>query len=354
VLGQADVTEYLLRRGLLAPEVVVGGELVVREVSSRNRNFAVETSEGPGYLLKQGRSAAGAATVAREAGVYEHLVARGGELRSHLPGLVGYDADKEVLVLELLREAEDLRSRHLRLEEFPVQIGAGMGAALGILHRQMRAAYPEAPPPWVLSIHRPDASLFRDVSAANLELIKIVQNATGLGERLDELRAGWRVETLIHQDVKWENCLTTPDDRLHLIDWEMAVAGDPYWDLGAALSQYLGFWLLSIPVTGGEPPARFPALARFPLDAMKAALRACWEGYAGEAEDSHAAPGGEPLERAVAYAGARLIQSAFEASQFDQRLNSAAILHLQLGANLIERPGAAAEQLLGLTAVAPA
>ena len=353
MLRQAEVTEYLLRRGLLEPEAVVAGDFVIREVSSRNRNFAVEASEGPAFLLKQGRSAAGAATVAREAAVYEQLVTRGGELRTYLPGLVSFDAEEGVLVLELLREAEDLRFRHLRLEEFPALLGEGVGEALGTLHREMRETYPEAAPPWVLSIHRPDTGLFRDVSAANLELIKIVQNADGLGRRLDELRAGWRAETLIHQDLKWDNCLVGPDDRLHLIDWELAVAGDPAWDLGSALCQYLSFWLFSIPVTGGEPPARFPALARYPLDTMKAALRACCEGYARASDDSPVLAE-ELLRRAVAYAGARLIHGAFEVSQFDQRLNSGAILHLQLGANLIERPAAAAEQLLGLTAAAPA
>lgn len=352
MLGQAEAVDYLLRRGLLEPEAVVAGELVVRDVSSRNCNFAVEVGDGTSYLLKQGRSADGAATVAREAAVYERLISEGEELRSCLPDFLGYDADVGVLVLELL-EAEDLRSRHLRLEEFPAALGEALGTALGTLHRETRAVYPEARPPWVLSIHRPDTGVFRDVSAANLELIKIVQSDDGLGERLDELRAGWRVETLIHQDVKWDNCLVTDDDRLRLIDWEIAVAGDPHWDLGSALSQYLTFWLFSIPITGSEPPARFPVLARYPLDAMKGALRACCEGYADAVEDSWQ-PAEESLRRTVAYAGARLIQNAFEASQFGQRLDSAAILHLQLGANLIQRPDDAAEQLLELTAPTPA
>jgi hypothetical protein len=353
VLSQGEAHRYLLRRGLLEPETIVGGELVVREVSSRNRNFAVEATAGPSYLLKQGRSAEGAATVAREATVYEELVGRGGELRSHLPGFVDYDREERVLVLELLRGAEDLRARHHRLKAFPVVLGEALGGALGLLHRETRATYPEAPPPWVLSLHRPDTSVFRDISAANVELIKIVQNAEGLGGGLDELRDGWRVETLIHQDVKWDNCLIDGDGTLRLIDWELAVAGDPGWDLGSALGQYLGFWLFSIPVTGSEPPVRFPALARYPLDAMKDALRACCERYA-QTSGAGSELAGEELQRAVAYAGARLIQSAFEVSQFDQRLGSAAVLHLQLGANLIQRPGEAADRLLGLTEAAAA
>ena len=47
VLEQAEAAGYLLDRGLLTPETVVGGGLVVREVSSRNRNFAVAASTGP-------------------------------------------------------------------------------------------------------------------------------------------------------------------------------------------------------------------------------------------------------------------------------------------------------------------
>lgn len=352
MLGQAEVAGYLLRRGMLAAEAVVGGGLVVREVSSRNCNFAVEVEEGPSYLLKQGRSVEGVATVAREAAVYEELIERGEELQAHLPGLVGYDHDEGVLALELLPEAEDLRSHQMRLEAFPATLGEQLGRALGTLHREMRETYPDAPTPWVLSIHRPDTNLFRDASAANLELIRIVQAAEGLDERLDELRRDWQVSTLIHQDAKWENCLVAADEKLYLVDWEVAVAGDPHWDLGTAVSQYLSSWLFSIPVIGDQPPERFPALARCPLDTMKAALRACCEGYARAADDQPLLAE-EPLRRTVSYAGARLIQSAFEASQFAQRLDSAAILHLQLGANLLQRPDQAADQLLGL-ASAPA
>lgn len=352
MLGQEEVAPYLMRRGLLTPEAVVDGRIAVREVSSRNRNFAVTVEGETSYLLKQGRSAEGAATVAREAAVFGELSARGEELAHHLPAFVGYDADQAVLVLELLPEAEDLRVRQARTESFPAVLGEQLGSALGTLHREMRAPYPPAPTPWVLSIHRPDTSVFRDASAANLELIGLVQGDDGLGERLDELRDGWRVETLIHQDAKWDNCLVTADDRLYLVDWELAVAGDPHWDLATAIGQYLSAWLFSIPTMGAESVEGLPALARFPLGAMKEAMRALCEAQA-RAADGQPALGDEPLRRTVSYAGARLLQNAFEASQFDRRLDSTAILHLQLGSNLLRRPVVAAEQLLGLAA-APA
>src|SRR6185312_7042200 len=149
MLGQAEVVPYLMGRGLLGAEAVVDGGIVVREVSSRNSNFAVAVEGGPSYLLKQGRSAEGAVTVAREAAVFVELLDRGEDLKRYLPGLVGYDPEAGVLALGLLPDAEDLRSRQTRTEAFPEALGEQLGAALGTLHREMWAEYPSAPTPWV-------------------------------------------------------------------------------------------------------------------------------------------------------------------------------------------------------------
>jgi hypothetical protein len=61
----------------------------------------------------------------------------------------------------------------------------------------------------VLSLHRPDLSVFRDASAAGIELIKIVQRAARFAEQLDALREGWLVAALVHHDVKWETASST-------------------------------------------------------------------------------------------------------------------------------------------------
>jgi Ser/Thr protein kinase RdoA (MazF antagonist) len=344
VVTQADAAAYLLRRGLLAPGAIVDGRVVIGDASSRNRNFAVRTDDGPDYLLKQGRDADGAATVAHEAAVYRRLDDLGVDLRAYAPAFHGYDEAEGVLVLELVDGAETLREHHLRTETFLAAVGKALGAALATFHAATRGTYAALPAPWAFSVHRPDVSVFRDISAANIELIKIVQNEPAFGENLDELRRGWTISALAHHDVKWDNVLLTSDGGVRLVDWEAAGPGDPYWDVGAALSQYLSAWLFSIPITGSEPPQQFPALARFPLDTMKDAIRACWSSYAN-------AIGGAPpgaLRRTVAYAGARLVQTAFEASQHVQQLTSPVVLHLQLAANMLRRPDAAATQLLEL------
>ncbi len=354
MLAQEDVAQYLLDRGLLGPEAVLDGDLAIRDASSRNRNFRVETREGPGYMLKQGLTQEAVATVAHEAGVYHRLSDRGHALNGHIPRFCGYDPTSGVLALELVRDAEDLRTLHLRTGQFSAGPSAILGSALGQLHSA--TAIPAAEPtpamaPWILWVHQPDARVFRDISAAGLELVRIVQSSAGFPGALDDLRADWTPSALTHGDVKWDNCLVTSgedgSEELRLIDWESASTGDPGWDIGSALSHYLSFWLFSIPVTGAVPPERFPELAQYPLDSMKPALAACWIAYAEERGLARASAADE-LVRAVRFAGARLVQTAFEAAQMSQQLTSAIVLHLQLALNVLTRADEAATMLLGI------
>jgi aminoglycoside phosphotransferase (APT) family kinase protein len=253
-----------------------------------------------------------------------------------------------------VREAQDLRSLHLSEGSFSAGPAAILGSALGELHRSTHAPVSAPAPmaaPWVLWVHRPDARVFRDVSSAALELIRVLQGADGFAETLDHVRDRWRQESLIHGDVKWDNCLVSlledGGEELRLIDWESAALGDPCWDIGSALSHYLSFWLFSIPITGSEPPERFPELAGFPLDGMKPALAACWISYA-DARGLDGQSSADELLRTVELAGARLVQTAFESAQMMQQLTSAVVLHLQLALNILQRPEEAATRLLGL------
>jgi Ser/Thr protein kinase RdoA (MazF antagonist) len=357
MLSHERVADYLLERGLLSGAAVLDEELTVHDASSRNRNYRVRRSDGSGYLLKQGVGPDTQATIANEAMVYHRLSLADTDLISLLPRLGGYDAEEGLLVLELVPGAEDLHAHHLGGGRFSVAPAAALGRALGVLHSRTRQLVGEAPEqaeptaPWVLSLHQPDASVFRDISAAGLELIRIVQRTAGFGERLDALRHTWTPAALIHGDVKWGNVLVvdadTPRECVKLIDWESAMIGDPGWDIGSALSQYLSFWLFSIPLTGGEVPERFPELAAYPLDAMKPALNACWIAYV-DAVGIAAGAVERELTHAVEMAAARLLQVAFEASQDQQQLMSSVVLHLQLAHNLLARPREAPASLLGI------
>jgi hypothetical protein len=78
---------------------------------------------------------------------------------------------------------------------------------------------------------------------------------------------------------------------------------------------------------------------------MRPALAALWAAYAQQSVHSDT----PFLERATRCCGARLVQTAYEASQLTAHLTTASVLHVQVAANIFRRPLAAATNLLGLT-----
>jgi len=58
---------------MLSPAHIVAGDLAVADISGRHRNYKITSSQGLGYLLKQGVGKGKASAVAREAAVYRLL-----------------------------------------------------------------------------------------------------------------------------------------------------------------------------------------------------------------------------------------------------------------------------------------
>jgi Ser/Thr protein kinase RdoA (MazF antagonist) len=269
MLNQYEAVSYLLQHKLLSPAHVVAGDVKVVDVSRRHHNYKVTTAEGPGYVMKQGVGQDRVAAIEREAAVYQFLVSGTKELSHYLPRFCAYDAEECALILELVDGAENLREYHLHRGYFPVSVARVLGNALGTLHRLTEARKNEeehrirGQPPWVFSVHRPVIKFLQECSSANLQLIQIVQQFPVFCNLLDALREEWRIEVLIHGDIRWDNCIVFGKSssarkcRLKIVDWELASMGDPCWDVASVFNDYLSFWLLSIPVTGEMPPDRF-------------------------------------------------------------------------------------------------
>ena len=362
MLTERDVVPYLLQRNLVSAQSIIEGDLVVEDASRRNRNFQVISERGPCYLLKQGVGQEGIATVAHEAAVYQFLQShtRNG-LDCYLPRLCEYDSEEHMLILEFLRHTQNLREYHARRRHFSTSVAVAMGNALGTLHhltwmegkRDKTIQVFAHESPWVLSLHHPDLRILRDVSSANIQVIKIMQQFAEFCELLDKLRQEWRTEALVHFDIKWDNCIISAQsaagrkNELKIVDWELAGMGDPCWDVGSVFNDYLSFWLLSIPITGETPPDHFLQLARYPLDRMQPAIRSFWESYVRRTELDRAASD-EWLLRSVRYCAARLIQTAFEQMHMAMELTGNVVCFLQLSLNILRRPQEAIVHLLGI------
>jgi thiamine kinase-like enzyme len=262
----------------------------------------------------------------------------------------------------MVKDAENLKDYHVSRGRFSRTLASAIGTALSTLHRiekdktkhrESEIAF-STQPPWILSIHLPSVQVFRDFSGTSIELIKIIQSFTAFGELFDELRWSWQAKSLIHSDIKWDNCIaysSSPSGRktkIKIVDWELASLGDPCWDIGSVFSEYLSFWLLSIPISGETPPERFPELAQFPLERMQSAIRRFWQSYRKQMELDDI-KSQELLVRAVQYGAARLVQTAIEQMQISIQLTGNSICFLQLSLNILQRPKEAVVHLLGIT-----
>ena len=122
-LTSANLAHFLMGRGMLGGDVVVGGGVTVVDASRRNRNFKVLCNGAPGLFVKQMRDMQNDAmlTLKREATCYE-LAAEHPALSRLMPHLVRYEASRHVLVIELLPESESLHSYYMRHKSFPVDL----------------------------------------------------------------------------------------------------------------------------------------------------------------------------------------------------------------------------------------
>ena len=352
MLGVTDVAAYLLEQELLTPSAVVHGGLRVEDASHLNRVFVVTVQGGRGYVVKlvdQG---------AREAAVLERLRSiEPGRLAGCLPELVAYDSTVGALVLEAIPNARDLSDHHVR-GRFSQTLAREAGRALALLHATPPAALdglPRGPDPkWQLLPHRLDLDTLRGLSPAAIELTRTIQAIPPLCTELDTLAADWIEDGLIHGDIRWENCLAVPSaaskrwSRLRLIDWELCGAGDPAYDVGAFIGEYLRAWIQSIPVADPQDPGLLLSHARLPLRYLRPSLRAFWDGYSRRrgtsSRDLQAT-----LRRAMRFAALRLVAAALEEVQACAELPSSALYVLPFSQQMMQRPRRAAD-LCGLGA----
>ena len=218
MLDQSEVATYLLRRGLISEACIVDGDFQVVDASRRNRNFKAISKAGPSYMLKQRVGKSSGDSLAYESGVYQFLGAisgGGASLSDHLPDHYGYDEQR--------RRADPGTVAGCRqCSRAPCATGPVHGAERCGLGAGTQPLSPSQPP--VLADNRCRAAAGPDpvgaLSAPSWSGVvsrgeqrepaahsDYPKHARSYPRQLDELREGWRVDSLIHNDIKWENCL---------------------------------------------------------------------------------------------------------------------------------------------------
>lgn len=371
ILTSSNLVHYLLERRLLSIQSVVDGDVMVVPATSRNRNFKVIRRQSGGYFVKQIQNwdAQSVGTLLCEATCYAR--SQGDDvfapLAPFIPRYFAYDQNRHVLVIELMTEGESLYEYHRRLGKFPLDAATELGKALATYHTRIdinqsprngggqntpQYSFPRNVP-WALSIHQQIHSPLNRASGGSAEVFQILQEFTEFHQTLDALRSEWKATSLIHGDLKLENCTVFPEDgstektRLKLVDWELADFGDPLWDAGGVFQSFLSTWIFSIPTDAAATPSELAARARYPLESMQPQMRQFWRAYV-EGREAEAAVAREWLVLSVRYAAARMIQTVYEYMLYSAQATQSALFLLQVSLNILKNPRAAVGELLGM------
>ena len=363
ILTPSNIAHYLLGRGIITHESVVDGDFRVIEKSLRNRNFMVLRDRHPGLFLKQVKSFDQQAiiTLGYEATCYR--LANEDEdfkaLAPLMPQYHAFDADRHVLIVELLKDGENLADYHVRVGRFPTEVADQVGRLLGRFHHDIREKIKDSAKtslfqkrmPWILQLHQLSSNYLEPISAGNAEVINIVKNFPEFHETLNALQSQYEFNCLIHGDIKWENCVLYRNGGeapgLKIVDWELADVGDACWDAGAIFQAYITCWIMSIPLTPGVPPSQLMDQAKYPIDDMQPAISTFWRAYA-EALGADEKTQRGLLERSVRYGAARMIQTVYEHMTPSPQITPNAVCLLQVSLNILQNPAEAITDLLGM------
>ncbi|HXI27158.1 MAG TPA: phosphotransferase [Vicinamibacterales bacterium] len=351
----SNLTDYLLERGFVSPDVVLEEPYFVVEIERRNRNFKVRLDAHSGLFVKQVKSLepAAIATLDREARYYAavhdspHLSPA---VRALLPSLRHYDEVRRIVITDLIPDATMLAELHARDPETVRTTSSRLGSALAILHRELpvianglasRGTLP-AGVPWALTLDRTGYGAIEQFGPIGVQLSQMMQAVPGLTNALAMLRAIWSPDTIVHGDIKSDNLLVNAAG-MKIIDWELVDVGDSAWDVASVIKEHLVLDIFARVAAQSQPPAGTP------MDFM-AAAREFFNAYIAER------PIGAPAlpqfaGKCVRYTAARLMMAILEYYQASPALDEVAATILRTGVDLLRQPSSAAWMLLNVPSV---
>lgn len=346
ILTAENIAHYLIDRNILSAESVVDGDLMVVDMTRRNRNFKVLRKNEPGFFVKQVKNydAPSLSSLTREAQSYWLAKYDPGfsGISNLMPRLIHYDLQRNILVVELFPGYENLSEMHMRVGKFPVSVATSLGSSLGRYHKEVdltkdgveaRKVFPSALP-WMLTINLPYVQQMKNADANHHQFFSILEQHGEFLDSIRQLREEWQVNSLIHGDMKWDNCIVY-NDELKIIDWELADLGDSAWDAGSIFQTWLSMWASREAAPNGGYQIEDQAIAAF------------WNAYAGTMS-LDAAARAALLQKCCRCAAIRMIQTVYEYMHSSKKLDRSGMLMLQLSLNILKNPAEAVAVLLGL------
>ncbi|MEV6632653.1 phosphotransferase [Actinoplanes sp. NPDC051470] len=337
LLDARGTIDHLIAAGLMSTERLVREGVTVTDKSSRCRTFVVRSGTS-GYVVKQGTNSETVQSVHNEAEAYSRLDG----LRESVPIPRLYSFHDGCLVTECVPGTTLADSIN---RDPGVHAGRAADVA-GVLARLHRSAgdlptIPPARPSPVFLLVSPPLTAFQFHSHGTHQLTRLVQADKALVAGLLLLYSRWRAGHQIHNDLRPENIIVTPDGDLVVIDWELAGRGDPLWDLGALVAEHVIAFLEDAD-TWTRPPDQRTAASADRLGKLHTVVRHVFDAYQDGTKTLL-----QPAEL-VQWVAGRMILTTMERCSTAPAVSAACRHLLQVAANIFRRPEAGAHIFLGV------
>jgi thiamine kinase-like enzyme len=364
ILTQENIVHYLIDKNFVTAQTVVNGDFMVQDITRRNRNFKIILKNQKGLFVKQVKNwdAQSVNSLSREATSYslaQHDENFNG-LKQLMPNLIYHDRQRNIIILELFSQSENLSEMHIRLGTFPIDIASSLALSLGTYHKKVslsidkvkeKKIFPQALP-WMLTVNQQYLQQVKNVDANHFQFFSIIDKYPEFLTSIEQLRNQWQTNSLIHGDMKWDNCLVYKEDnnpnlQLKIIDWELADLGDSAWDVGAIFQTYLSLWVMSIPALQNNNAQQAIPFAKYKIDDMQPAIKQFWNTYTYTMQFEKQNQANQLL-KCTQYAAVRMVQTVYEQVHFTKQLTQSGVYLLQLSLNILKNPAEATSALLGL------
>lgn len=326
-------------------------------LQGRNENYLVQTSAGA-HVVKRLTGVARRERFARSVG-HADLVPT-----VATPELVHASETHTALVFHELPGS--VSGNELLLEErFTPELCADVGVSLARLHRTPCPRVATVPEPTsTLPSERALSALPLDVvhrfTAGEVEAWRLIHADATLISHLADLREQTAAapRTCVHGDFRIDQVLVS-DGRAFVVDWEEFGPGDPAFDTGNWIGEWVYRAALDIPTARGDGIGTGEAQGVLAhrslssqeivrrgvakLDALSPQIVAFWDAYRQEREVT---PG--ELSRVLAFAGWHLVERLLALAQVKAVLSGVTRAAAGIGRRLLTDPPAAA-QALGLS-----
>ena len=352
-----NLPHYLISTGIVTADSVVDGDFALAEVGRRNRNFKILRRKHPGIFFKQIKSVEdqAIATLRREAAFYKAVRSnpRYAGIRELVPQFVSYDERRHALAVDLINDAESIAERHLKEGTYREDIARDLGRALGNIHEVGTALATDQAlstlftyqMPWPLLLDQIGYTFLDNMGAIGPALAGGIRELPVLQSLLSALRPYWQYDSLIHGDMKWDNCMVRNSgagtDHLTIVDWELADIGDGAWDVAGIFKEYV----MAVVVSAHNQEtlaAQQQTASPIYLEQLRPSLCAFWQAYS---ESRRLPDAATYLDRAIRLTGARVVSAVLEYLYTSPQLGTLGARILKTSVNILEAPQVAASQL---------